>query len=379
MAKSISKIDKQCVYWLPCMAQDNINVLHEGSLYMQYETQGKAMFYQVHSHVTKPHFHMHSSQPRDFRGLTIKVRITGYRDRNYYNGFDQSLFSSPGNAIEEITQHKFEYFADEIFPEKLNNILKKEHKKNIKEKENVIKNHHELILILTLTDYLPSGLSLFSIEVEKDAPFYEKIKDILYYQVKLHFHQHHFHDKMDKTAKAIYISQQDESIDIQVDDNRGLLHYIEKFHEIITKEIDTLYQDYKIIDTPNRHKKKDENISKKEAKKRILKFYDNCYNLIGLGVFVQSLLNCIQNKVCRLDNSGSQLPEHAKKKYQSYASNMVNAKAGVEALRSKIKHHHDDENLRKANNISHISLFLGIISIVLAFSVLKQSGLPCIK
>lgn len=184
---------------------------------------------------------------------------------------------------------------------------------------------------------------------------------------------------MDKTAKAIYISQQDESIDIQVDDNRGLLHYIEKFHEIITKEIDTLYQDYKIIDTPNRNKKKDENISKKEAKKRILKFYDNCYNLIGLGVFVQSLLNCIQNKVCRLDNSGSQLPEHAKKKYQSYASNMVNAKAGVEALRSKIKHHHDDENLRKANNISHISLFLGIISIVLAIFSFEAVRTPVYK
>ena len=371
MKKYVLKVDKQCVYWLPCMAQDNLAILREGSVYMRYETQGKSMFYHVRSHITKPSFDPYSTGPVDYRNIKIKVRITGYRARDYYlSGYAEPF--SPENAIEEISSDEFYYFAEGKFQNKKNpDSADKDLKKIIKNKQNVIKTPDELVIELTLIDYLPSGLALFCISIEEEASFYEKIKDILYYQVKLHFHQHHFHNKMEKTAKAIYISKKEKDINLKSDDNPGLLHYIEKFHEIITKEIDVLYQDYKIIDTLG--EKKGKKISDKEASKKKLQFYDKCYDLVGLGVFVQSLLNCAQNKVCRLDNSDSILLEDKRTRFQNYASNIANARAGVEALRSKIKHHHDDENLKTSNRLGKrslylgwLSVFLGVLSIVLA-------------
>ena len=366
-SKGNSKIDKQCIYWLPCMAQDNLRVLQEGSLYMQYIAQGKSAFYHIHSQILKSTDESQSTANADYRGLKIKVRITVYQKIDNNRSLLSSNSQSIERTIEKISKEKFEYFADETIPSDLTKkSIKREHSKNENDKRKTKKNPDELIVILTLQDYLPSGLASFSIKLKKYASFYEKIKDILYYHIKLHFHQHHYHDKMDKTAKALYIPPQKNEIILQENDNEGLLYYIEKFHEIITREIDTLYQDYKSIDIPNKHKKKSERISKKQAEKMKSKFYDSCYNLIGLSVFVQSLINCVQNKACRLNNPESKLTESKKKKFQNIASNLINSKAGVDVLRSKTKHHHEDDNLRKANIISYISLGLGIISIILA-------------
>ena len=48
------------------------------------------------------------------------------------------------------------------------------------------------------------------------------------------------------------------------------------------------------------------------------------------------------------------------------SAHSVNISEGVEALRSKIRYHHDSMDLQKAAIISYISLAVGIISLIVA-------------
>lgn len=103
-------------------------------------------------------------------------------------------------------------------------------------------------------------------------------------------------------------------------------------------------------------------MKKRKLKRKKLKFYEDCHNLIGRWVFVQTLLGSPENAICR-----SYASREAKgRKYAAMARNIANVRQGAEAIRDKVKHHHDEENLRMAGRINRLNTILAVLSVLLA-------------
>ena len=122
--------------------------------------------------------------------------------------------------------------------------------------------------------------------------------------------------------------------------------------------LNSLYLDYKGIDTkPSLQNRR----QRKNVRENKLRFYDKCHDLIGQWVFLQTLLTSPQNSLCRADAPSNP----GVKDYSVIARNLANIKDGTEALRNKVRHHHDDENLHAANRATRLSLRLAWLSLVL--------------
>ncbi len=363
--------DRQCVYWLPCMAQDNLKIVEDNELFMEYDTAEGLGMYLIHTFID--YMPSLKNGNEDFRGLRIKAHVVYFTLADLKTLYSKEHYKDLSSSPKSISRDMFRVFTKApLYIHgycSFKDILKRsiEAKKLKKLSRSYIKQDEDLWLTLTLRDYTRYGLALFEIFFDKFAVFYEKVKQTIYHQVKLHFHKHHFHKMMLKTSDALYLNEANSMSRLRVENNPGLIHYIKNYHDVVKLAIDVLYGDYLTIDGKSKFsvirisKKK-----KREQEELKRNFYDDCYDLSGMCVFLQNLLNCNENTICRLDNSECEGEEEVKERYHNYASNIANARVGAEALRNKIRYHHDEHELKTAKWISKVSIWLGSISIVLA-------------
>lgn len=360
MAKTQKEINiDRSIFWLPCMAQDNLKITSTGSICMSYPSSVMASFYHIRTLAVPSK----NSDEDNLRGLKIYVHVTAYEDRDIKKKLDSrdSRSLEAVNKISFIPKSKFKMYANTDWEPHPHTWKEKRLFRKFRNQRNRLrKTKEELMLEFTLDDYLPCGLAKFNIKEIRYASFYRQVLVLIYEQIKLHFHTHHFHGCMTHTCSPLYLKTGDADIRIHDNDNPGLLHFIEECHTILTEDVDGLYNEYRSIDSPTDKRSKSERLSNWGKERRKLEFYESCYNLIGQSVFIQSLLNTMQNRCCHpmvyKDNN----------KYQIYACNIENARSGAEALMNKIKHHHEVRNLKIATRISYGSIALGILSVVLA-------------
>ena len=373
MKSSIATDDRQCVYWLPCMAQDNLKIVENNELFMKYDTTEGLGMYLIHTFIDyNPSV---KDGDGDFRGLRIKAHVVYFTLSDLRMLYSKEHYKVVSPSIKHISRDMFLVFTGAPLHihgyHKLSDIRRRTTyaAKLKKYRRSFIKQKQDLWLTLTLRDYTKYGLALFEIFFDRFADFYDGIKQIIYHQVKLHFHKHHFHEMMLKTTDALYLDEDHRLSELRIDNNPGLLHYIKNYHDVVKLAIDVLYGYYYSIDSQS--KQSDKRVPKKQREEMKRDFYDASYDLSGMCVFLQNLLNCSENKICRLENSQCGEDKDLKEMYQNYANNIANARMGAEALRNKIRYHHDEEELQTAKWISRVSLWLGFFSVGLALLSFK--------
>lgn len=361
-------------YWLPAMAQEGPAVFDRRTCYRSYPSRDLDIFMHMRSELSMPENTLSGSFP--LQGLRIDITVNLYRSikvaRQLRGNTDPGRFPD-FNTIIDITEDDYNRLLD-IYPDYSGHHFCRRQWLRLKEylisyrilSRRIKPLAPPMHVTLRLDRYLRCGIAEFTIENCDSTEYLDMVRENLYHQVKSHFHTDHYHKSGTVLASSCRIN---DGTDITQDDNAPLLHYISSCHDTMTRTLHGLYADYKYIDT-HPLKKPDGRIKGKEATRLKLEFYESCYNLIGQWVFVQTLLNSRHNTCCRL--SGGKTV--GGRDYGMIANNLSNVRLGVEALRNKIRYHHDEENLRATNRsnrlntwLAWISVSLGILSIFLAF------------
>lgn len=376
---------KTYTLWLPVMAQKGLMVIHTGDLYYSYPSAALDRFYQIRSHISNLPSKLESEDR--LKGFEIEVEINVYyseiesakpesREKQFLPGYynqirkiDQKIFDShkAGEFRRDATGSWWKKQVVRISNLVISMLL---YHKKIKREEPPIK------IIFKIEESLPNGLCRFATKSNTSKELSEFENDI-YRQIKFHFHEDHFHDSEMIIAEP-YVG----TCSIKEDNNEALLYYITACHKLLTTTLHGLYQDYREIDIAT------EDVNRKRrriVRRNKLKFYDKCHDLVGQWVFLRTLLTSPQNKCCKPEA----YPSDKAKDYSLIARNIENVKEGVEALRNKIRHHHDERNLHAANRtnrlntrLAWLSLSLGIISVALAllsFDEIKDDVFNWIK
>lgn len=363
-------------YWLPAMAQEGPAVFDHRVCYRSYPSRDLDIFMHMRSELSMPRATLSESSPLE--GLKIDITVNLYRSikvsQQLREGTDPDRISifNTFNTIRDITEEEYNRLLDN-YPDHSGHGLFRRQWLRLKE---YIIGYRILSLrikplgppmhvTLRLGHYLRCGIAEFTIENCDSAEYLDMVRENLFHQVKSHFHTDHYHKSGTVLAPSCRI---DDSSQITKPDNGPLLHYIAACHDTMTRSLHGLYADYKYIDT-HPLKKPATRLKGKEATRLKLEFYESCYNLIGQWVFVQTLLNSSLNTCCRIPEGKTV----GGRDYGIIANNLSNVRLGVEALRNKIRYHHDEENLRTTSRsnrlntwLAWISVSLGLLSIILA-------------
>lgn len=363
-------------YWLPAMAQEGPEVSDHRICYRSYPSRDLDIFMHMRSELSMPEKKL--SESSQLKGLKIDITVNLYRSikvsQQLREGIDPGRISifNTYNTIRDITKEEYNRLLD-IDPDHSGHGLFRRQWLKLKEyiisyrllRQRIKPLGDPLHVTLSLCHYLRCGVAEFKIENCDSPEYLDMVRENLYHQVKSHFHTDHYHKPGTVLAPSCSIN---DNTPITQPDNGPLLHYIAACHDTMTRSLHGLYADYKYIDT-HPLKKPTTRLKGKEATRLKLEFYESCYNLIGQWVFVQTLLNSSLNTCCRI--SGGKTVNG--RDYGIIANNLSNVRLGVEALRNKIRYHHDEENLRATNRsnrlntcLAWLSVILGILSVILA-------------
>lgn len=369
------------VFWLPFIAQDRLRLLSNHKLYCSYPSSDADIFYHISSEVLNPGIAEKTSP----KGLIFELHITLYHseiktfDRNSGNPFgnnrdtdDKKNTDDPkkDNPYHPPRYNRIKKIPKEVYEQFRTNFESCAERKWYKRPTGYLSDYiiamkvyrmgiskisETWTITLTLEDYTSGGIAVFKVETDADRQLVESINRDIYRQIKFHFHEDHYH-----SPGGIGCTPLETDTDIHKKDNDALLHYIDFFHDTLTLGLHTLYEDYREVDSRQNLTKR--LLKKRKLKRKKLKFYEDCHNLIGRWVFVQTLLGSPENAICR-----SYASREAKgRKYAAMARNIANVRQGAEAIRDKVKHHHDEENLRLAGRINRLNTILAVLSVMLA-------------
>lgn len=343
-----------CVLWIPTMAQDCIRVINEGPLTVRIPGDTVNSFYHLHSYV----------ESRNDGKCVIKVEVIKYQKRNPHDYFITKLFpNSISGSFANVSELQFRVFnrdskrligAEDICSANQLHILLTELRSRWRRKR--LHKALSCSVRFCLMDSLSCGVAKFEVSGVDNSKIYNATKIMMCRHIVSHFHRHHFHDVYVYTP-CFY----QKNIDIHENDNDSLLNFIEELHDDMAGKLDGLYADYESIDNSSDRKDRSEKIRRRDRKRKKRMFYENCHNMAGQLVFIKALIDAKENTCCRKD-----VVVEGKEKFSTYACVLDNISAGVDALRSKIRYHHDSVDLQKAAIISYISLAVGIISLVVA-------------
>lgn len=369
------------VFWLPFIAQDRPRLLTGEKQYCSYPSSDADIFYHISSEVLNPEVAEKTSP----KGLIFELHITLYHseiktyDRNSGNPVDNHRNTGgrkntddpkKDNPYHPPRYNRIKKIPKEVYEQFRTNFESSGTRQWYKRPAGLLSDYiiamrvyrmgiskisKTWCITLTLEDYTAGGIAVFKIETDADRQLVESIYRDIYRQIKFHFHEDHYH-----SPGGIGCSPYIKDTDIHKKDNDALLHYIGFFHDILTRGLHTLYEDYREVDSRQNLTKR--LLKKRKLKRKKLKFYEDCHNLIGQWVFVQTLVGSSENEICRLDTSS----KTEDKKYATIARNIANVRRGAEAIRDKVKHHHDEENLRLSSRINHLNTILAVLSVMLA-------------
>lgn len=367
-------------YWLPYIAQDKPRLLSNHKLHCSYPSSDADIFYHISSEVLNPE----DAERTSLKGLIFELHVNLYRsevkirdirtngtpDNNPDTGKKKTRGGKDKNPYYPPRYNTIKKISEEVYQQLSTNFESGVERKWYRKPTGYLSDYiiamkvyrmgiskisETLSIKLTLEDYTSGGIAVFNVETDADRQLVESIHKDIYRQIKFHFHEDHYH-----TAGGIGCTPLETDADIHKKDNDALLHYIGFFHDTLTRGLHTLYEDYREIDTRQNLTKR--LLKKRKLKRKKLKFYEDCHNLIGQWVFVQTLLGPPENAICRSYASR----EAKERKYAAIARNIANVRQGAEAIRDKVRHHHDEENLRLANRVNNLNTFLAILSVLLA-------------
>lgn len=355
MNPSNSKKTEYCVFWIPAMAQDSVRVINEGPLTVRIPGDRINSFYHLHSHV----------EIKDDNKPVVKVEVVKYRKRNPEKTlWERIIRTNFKESFGYVSEQQFRVFSGEEYTvysradlhsvKEFLNALKETRNRLVKSR--LLHKSVSCVVEFSLEDDFPCGLAKFKVSVVDNYPIYRLTRNMICRHIVKHFHRHHFHEEYTYTPRFL-----ENDIDIHENDSESLLMLFDEVYADMAGKLDGLYSDYETIDKSLDRKDRKEKIGRRERKIKRRQFYKNCHNMAGQLVFIKALTDSKENTCCR---KGALVLE--KEKYGTYACALENISEGVEALRSKIRYHHDSMDLQKAAIISYISLAVGIISLVVA-------------
>lgn len=351
---SSSKVTKYVACWIPLMAQQDLRLVKDRIRMSHFHATDASATYRITTNIVKdtiPDIPLH--QRKGYVGLTFLVTVTPYEVIPPKN-IDWSRWTHKirGKKMEgrilSVSKKKYHSIHNRMLWEQ---IFRKK-RVSLKPINNVQK------CKLVLTDYLSCGLAEFKLESEQEIQ--TNVRDYIIHQVILTFHNHHYQAALFLANKSILLK----TPKILNDNNNIVLaNYLGTFTKYIEESVDGIYADYRFVDIPRSKRRFIERFYISSTKEK--QFYEACHDILGVLVFLSSLLNSQQNTHWKLDANPK--TELEKSRFEE-AMILENAKQGVTALLNKVRYHHDRRDYKWATIIGVASLFIGMCSIVLTLS-----------
>lgn len=335
--------------WIPLMAQRNLKIIRDHYRLSHFHTTNGSATYHITTNIdrnTIPEY------PVIDNGLTITVSIVAYEEISPgLFGWIKWVRTKRGQKIggrvlrvlkEKIqVVHRRKSIWERLFARRRVTLKTIKGTKKCK---------------LELIDYLQCGLAEF--RMESDSPIQDALRDYIIRQIVSYFHDHHYHEDFFVANKSILLEYPGV---LSKNNNPVLANYIGKFARYIEESMDAIYIDYRNVDIPRRKRRFIERFYILRTKEKL--FYDACHNLLGVMVFLNTLLNSPQNTHWRLQAKPQSELESIR-----FEDTMVleNAKHGVVALLNKVRYHHDRRDYWLATIIGVLGCIIGISSVILA-------------
>lgn len=353
---SSSHVTKYIACWIPLMAQHDLRLINGIRMSRFHATAGSAT-YRITTTIVRETIpkiiNYQRNQRKKYVGLTILVTIVPYEVITPHI-FDwiKWVRRIRGNEIggRILRVHKDKYHS--IHNRTLWEQIFRRRRVCLKSIRNVQK------CKLVLIDYLSCGLAEF--KLESDHEIQTDVRDYIMHQLIMSFHEHHYHETHFIANKSLQL----DTPEVLNDNNNVILaNYLGSFTKYIEESIDGIYADYHSVDIPRSKRRFIERFYISSTKEK--QFYEACHDILGVLVFLSSLLNSQQNTHWKLDAH----PQTDLEKFRfEEAMILENAKQGVTALLNKVRYHHDRRDYRWATIIGIAGLIVGVCSIILTLS-----------
>lgn len=360
------------VCWLTTMAQPYLKVINTGTLYRLVQTIDPSEFYQLKVSVINEAQLHEVDELHQCDNLAFSVEI-------HTIVFKKTLFNKIYLKIKELKNRlsKSTAIEKEIDKDAFMRNFSRTRKKHtfLTLCPTIEMKYRPMILKYRLMEYLPCGISKFSIssECSSDLPLKEIVNYVgndIFNMLHLFFHNHHFHEMVNTHNVPFY---PDEYIQLRDRNNKAIEFYVTRMGNGFADMVNEVYLTYKDFLYLEKHPQGKKKMKRKKRIKSIRKFYQDCDNLLGMHAFFNAILSSPQNTHWIL-NGEYLTPEEERRKEMAVI--IDNSHKGTEALMRKISHYQDDRNFSKSMTWAAIGIWvsigMGILGILMSMTPINE-------